>query len=121
VPQRSYARPVTPPTRTVSGSAASAPAALTAGVPYARPPHHAGARAAGGGIARWERQARNVTIIRDDWDVPHVYGRSDADAVFGLLYVQAEDDLNRVEMNYLNAPHRLLLLAAAGEAAQVDS
>jgi acyl-homoserine lactone acylase PvdQ len=57
-------------------------------------------------LARWERQARNVTIIRDDWGIPHVYGRTDADAVFGLMYAQAEDDFNRVEMNLLNAMGR---------------
>ena len=52
-------------------------------------------------IARWEKQAKNVTIIRDHYGVPHVYGKSDADAVFGLLYAQCEDDFPRVEMNYL--------------------
>jgi acyl-homoserine-lactone acylase len=58
-------------------------------------------------VARWERQARNVTIIRDDWGIPHVYGRTDADAVFGVLYAQAEDDFNRIETNYLVAMGRL--------------
>ena len=58
-------------------------------------------------VARWERQARNVTIIRDDWGIPHVYGKTDADAVFGVIYAQAEDDFNRVETNYLNAMGRL--------------
>jgi acyl-homoserine-lactone acylase len=58
-------------------------------------------------VARWERQAGNVTIIRDDWGIPHVYGKTDADAVFGLMYAQAEDDFNRVETNYLNAMGRL--------------
>jgi len=58
-------------------------------------------------VARWEREARNVTIIRDDWGIPHVYGKTDADAVFGLIYAQAEDDFNRVETNYLNAMGRL--------------
>ncbi|WP_394836828.1 acylase [Pendulispora rubella] len=51
----------------------------------------------------WERQARNVTIVRDEWGIPHVYGKSDADTVFGLMYAQAEDDFNRIETNYLNA------------------
>src|SRR2546426_2815271 len=58
-------------------------------------------------VARWERQARNVTIIRDDWGIPHVYGKTDADAVFGVIYAQAEDDFNRVETNYLNSMGRL--------------
>ncbi len=54
-------------------------------------------------ITRWEREAQNVTITRDDWGIAHVHGKSDGDAVFGMEYAQAEDDFNRVEMNYLNA------------------
>ena len=65
------------------------------------------ARATAQDVARWEQEAKHVTIIRDDWGIPHVYGRSDADAVFGLIYAQAEDDFNRVETNYLNAMGRL--------------
>ncbi|MGH7592229.1 MAG: penicillin acylase family protein, partial [Gemmatimonadales bacterium] len=40
-------------------------------------------------VARWERRARSVTIIRDDWGIAHVYGHTDADAVFGAEYAQA--------------------------------
>ena len=58
-------------------------------------------------VARWERQAKRVTIVRDDWGIAHVRGRTDADAVFGMIYAQAEDDFNRVETNYLNALGRL--------------
>src|SRR5579863_332600 len=58
-------------------------------------------------IARWEREAQNVTIIRDNWGIAHVYGKTDADAVFGMEYAQAEDDFNRVETNYINAMGRL--------------
>src|SRR5215472_6723896 len=58
-------------------------------------------------MARWEREARDVTIIRDDWGIAHVYGKTDADAVFGMIYAQAEDDFNRVETNYLNSLGRL--------------
>jgi acyl-homoserine-lactone acylase len=65
-------------------------------------------------LARWERQARNVTIVRDDWGIPHIYGKSDADAVFGLMYAQAEDDFNRVETNFLTSMGRLA--EAEGEA-----
>src|SRR5439155_4403117 len=54
-------------------------------------------------LARWKREAENVTIVRDDWGIPHISGKTDADAVFGLLYAQAEDDFNRVETNYFNA------------------
>jgi acyl-homoserine-lactone acylase len=58
-------------------------------------------------VARWQRESRNVTIIRDDWGIAHVYGKTDADAVFGMEYAQAEDDFNRVETNYINAMGRL--------------
>src|SRR5580658_1953404 len=58
-------------------------------------------------VARWEREAANVTIVRDDWGIAHVHGKTDADAVFGMEYAQAEDDFNRVETNYINAMGRL--------------
>jgi acyl-homoserine lactone acylase PvdQ len=58
-------------------------------------------------ISRWQRQSQRITIIRDDWGIAHVYGKTDADAVFGMLYAQAEDDFNRVETNYINAMGRL--------------
>src|SRR6266487_3897797 len=57
-------------------------------------------------VSRWEREARNVTVVRDDWGIAHVYGRTDADAVFGMEYAQAEDDFNRVETNYIRAMGR---------------
>jgi len=57
--------------------------------------------------ARWGKQARKVTIIRDDWGIAHVYGKTDANAVFGAIYAQAEDDFNRVETNYINSMGRL--------------
>ena len=53
--------------------------------------------------ARWQAEAGRVTIVRDDWGIAHVHGRSDADAVFGMIYAQAEDDFNRIEANYLTA------------------
>lgn len=58
-------------------------------------------------ISRWEHEAQNVTIIRDEWGIAHVYGKTDGDAVFGMEYAQAEDDFNRVETNYINAMGRL--------------
>ncbi|CAZ95339.1 acylase [Zobellia galactanivorans] len=56
---------------------------------------------------QWKARAENVEIIRDDFGVPHIYGKTDADAVFGLLYAQCEDDFNRVEQNYIWATGRL--------------
>jgi acyl-homoserine-lactone acylase len=67
------------------------------------------------GLARLQREARNVTITRDDWGIAHVHGKTDADAVFGMIYAQAEDDFNRVETNYINALGRLA--EAEGESA----
>jgi acyl-homoserine lactone acylase PvdQ len=58
-------------------------------------------------VTRWKQHASNVTITRDDWGIPHIHGKTDADAVFGMLYAQAEDDFNRVETNYINAMGRL--------------
>lgn len=58
-------------------------------------------------IARFQQQAKRVNIIRDNWGIPHIYGKSDADAVFGLLYAQCEDDFKRVEMNYIEKLGRM--------------
>src|ERR1051325_2853381 len=60
------------------------------------------------------RAAHDVEIIRDDWGIPHIYGKTDADAVFGMIYAQAEDDFNRVETNFINSQGRLA--EAEGEA-----
>ena len=74
----------------------------------------ASAQPAKGEMARWEQQARSVTIVRDDWGIAHITGKTDADAVFGLIYAQAEDDFNRVETNFINSQGRLA--EAEGEA-----
>ncbi len=58
-------------------------------------------------IAKWQQQAQQVTIIRDNWGIPHIYGKTDADAVFGLLYAQCEDDFKRVELNYIEKLGRM--------------
>lgn len=65
-------------------------------------------------VAAWQKRADGVTIIRDDWGIPHIYGKTDADVVFGLMYAQAEDDFNRVETNFINSQGRLA--EAEGEA-----
>jgi acyl-homoserine-lactone acylase len=62
-------------------------------------------------MARWKAEAQAVTIVRDDWGIAHIHGSSDADAVFGLIYAQAEDDFNRIEGNYI---------AALGRRAEVE-
>lgn len=60
-----------------------------------------------GEISAWKKKADNITIIRDNYGISHVYGKTDADAVFGLLYAQCEDDFKRVEMNYIEKLGRL--------------
>ena len=66
-------------------------------------------------LAAWKTRAEGVTIIRDDWGVPHIYGKTDADVVFGLMYAQAEDDFNRVETNFINSQGRLAEAEGEGE------
>lgn len=47
------------------------------------------------------RPADAITIARDEWGIAHVHGATDADAVYGMIYAQAEDDFPRIERNYL--------------------
>ena len=69
-------------------------------------------------IQKWNSQAQHVEIIRDNWGIPHIYGKTDADAVFGLLYAQCEDDFPRVEMNYIEKLGRMA--EVKGESALYD-
>lgn len=39
----------------------------------------------------------NVEIVRDEWGVPHIKGRADADTSFGLAYAHAEDDYQTIQ------------------------
>src|ERR1700691_5797574 len=80
---------------TAHAAAAAAPAAPGASTPGSSE------------AARWRSEASAVSIVRDEWGIAHVFGRSDADAVFGALYAQAEDDFHRIEHNYLVALGRL--------------
>src|SRR5205085_10924084 len=66
-------------------------------------------------MARWRGEAARVSITRDDWGIAHVHGKGDADAVFGAIYAQAEDDFGRIEANYLTALGRTA--EAEGESA----
>ena len=54
-------------------------------------------------LPRLKAQAARVTITRDSWGIAHVHGKTDADAVFGAIYAQAEDDFSRIEANYLTS------------------
>jgi len=100
-----------------AGVAAASSAGLAGGTPAA-----GGNVAASGALtasnseeARWQQFARNVRIVRDNWGIAHIYGKSDADAVFGTIYAQAEDDFGRIEHNYLNGLG--ILAQAEGEPA----
>src|SRR5205814_7598389 len=66
-------------------------------------------------IAAHAAPKRNVEIIRDDWGIAHVYGKTDADAVYGMIYAQGEDDFNRVEHNYLLQLCRFAAIDGEGE------
>jgi acyl-homoserine-lactone acylase len=66
-------------------------------------------------LARWRAEAARVGIVRDDWGIAHVHGHTDADAVFGMIYAQAEDDFPRVEANYVT--YLGLTARAKGESA----
>src|SRR3954454_17105192 len=66
-------------------------------------------------LARLRTEATHVTITRDDWGIAHVHGHTDSDAVFGMIYAQAEDDFPRIETNYLTALGRTAV--AEGEKA----
>ena len=94
-------------------TAASVLSALLLLVPW--PKLALGSQTQSDDIARWKMQAQAVTIVRDDWGIAHIHGHTDAQAVFGLIYAQAEDDFNRVETNYLSSLGRLA--EAEGEGA----
>ena len=55
--------------------------------------------------------AYDVTIYRDTWGVPHIYGETDADAAFGLAYAHSEDDYQTIEE---------VILALRGESASIN-
>jgi len=53
-----------------------------------------------------EDQNENVTIYRDAYGVPHIYGKTDGDAAFGMAYAQAEDNFAQLELNFILATGR---------------
>ncbi len=59
------------------------------------------------GLEQWKEHSRAVTIKRDNFGIPHIHGKTDADAVFALMYAQCEDDLARIEENYLEKLGRM--------------
>jgi acyl-homoserine-lactone acylase len=85
----------------ISGLGKIAILVMVAGAAWSAPLHAAAAQIKD--AARWGQEAKRVTIVRDDWGIAHVSGKTDADAVFGMIYAQCEDDFNRVETNYLTS------------------
>jgi penicillin amidase len=57
--------------------------------------------------AIWQQQAKRITIIRDNWGVPHIYGQRDADCAFGLMYAQCEDNYYQLEETFISQLGRL--------------
>ncbi|HSO73822.1 MAG TPA: penicillin acylase family protein [Blastocatellia bacterium] len=53
--------------------------------------------------ARAEKIARSVTIYRDTYGVPHIYGPTDASCVFGYIYAQAEDNFWQIEDTFIRS------------------
>ncbi|HET9316140.1 MAG TPA: acylase [Vicinamibacteria bacterium] len=49
----------------------------------------------------------DVRVLRDTWGVPHVFGRTDADAAYGLAWAHAEDDFDTIQGALLAARGRL--------------
>jgi acyl-homoserine lactone acylase PvdQ len=66
-------------------------------------------------ILRYKKQAQAVTIIQDKYGIPHIYGKTDADAVFGLMYTQCEQNFPKVERNYLEVFGRLAEVDGEGQ------
>ena len=63
----------------------------------------AGSAQAGDDLSRLKARAAKIEITRDTWGIAHIHGKTDADAVFGMAYAQAEDDFNRVEANFMTS------------------
>ncbi|MGH9800280.1 MAG: penicillin acylase family protein [Blastocatellia bacterium] len=50
-----------------------------------------------------DKVAKSVTIYRDKWGVPHVYGPTDYSVMFGFMYAQAEDNFWQIEDSYIQS------------------
>ncbi|OUX37157.1 MAG: hypothetical protein CBE33_03710 [Candidatus Pelagibacter sp. TMED273] len=61
----------------------------------------------------------DVTIYRDNWGVPHIYGKKDTDTAFGLAYAHSEDDFETLQ-DVLLALRGKLASVKGRESAPVD-
>jgi len=50
---------------------------------------------------------KNITILRDKYGVPHIYGKTDEEVAYGLAWATAEDDFKSMQENFLTARSRL--------------
>ena len=87
----------------VAACALGASALLAPGTAAAAQPWHVPVAKGSPEYGHLAHEARQVTITRDNWGIAHVQGKTDADAVFGDIYAQCEDDFHRVRRNYLLA------------------
>ena len=58
----------------------------------------------------------NITIVRDKWGVPHIYGITDKEAAYGLAWAHAEDDFETIQKTFLPAKGMLGRLEGMGGA-----
>ncbi len=61
----------------------------------------------------------HVEIVRDSFGVPHIFGKTDADCSYGLVYAACEDDYNTVQWGLLLARGKLGLTMGI-EGAKID-
>ncbi len=66
-----------------------------------------------------EEGTYEVEILRDVWGVPHIYGRTDADAAYGLAYAHAEDDFATIQDTIL-ASSSMLGRTYGADSAPID-
>ena len=45
----------------------------------------------------------NITIVRDKYGVPHIYGITDKEAAYGLAWAHSEDDFSTIQKTFLPA------------------
>ena len=50
---------------------------------------------------------QDVTIARDSFGVPHIFGKTDADAAYGLAWAHSEDDFKNIQYNVLSGKNML--------------
>jgi len=59
---------------------------------------------------------KNIVIVRDEWGVPHIYGKTDRETAFGLAWAHAEDDFKTIQKTFLPAKGLLGILEGRGGA-----